>query len=101
VKIEDLARTVSEKSGLEPLAVRNVLETAFALLAEELSKDDKVELRGLGTFVRKQSRKSGKGEKTLFRSWSAAGAKDKDRKERRPRKARKKTQAKAKKENAP
>ena len=64
---------------MKPQAVQNVLEAAFALLGEELNKDKKVELQGLGIFVRKQNRKSKKQEKTLFKSWSAKGAKSKKR----------------------
>lgn len=79
MKIEELTLTISDKTGVEPPAVQKVLEATFALLGERLGKEGKVDLRGLGTFVRKQSRKSDKREKTLFKSWSEKGAKGKKR----------------------
>jgi nucleoid DNA-binding protein len=80
VKIEELTLTISDKSGVEPQAVRNVLEVTFALLGERLSREETVELQGLGTFVRKKSKNSGKQGKTLFKSWTETGAKSKNRK---------------------
>lgn len=80
VKIEELALTISDKSSVEPQAVRKVLEATFAFLGDRLSKEEKVELQGLGTFVRKESRKSNRQGKMLFKSWAATGAKSKKRK---------------------
>ncbi|HEX4160460.1 MAG TPA: HU family DNA-binding protein [Rhizomicrobium sp.] len=80
MKIEELTLTISDNSGVEPQAVRKVLEATFSLLGERLSKEEKVELQGLGTFARKQARKSNKEGKTLFTSWTATGAKSKKRK---------------------
>ncbi|HEY3637430.1 MAG TPA: HU family DNA-binding protein [Rhizomicrobium sp.] len=74
MKLEEMTQTVSEKSGVERQDVRKVLETAFAMLGEELAKGEKVELQGLGTFVRKQNNKAGKKGKMVFKSWSAENA---------------------------
>jgi nucleoid DNA-binding protein len=101
VKIEELTLTVSDKSGVEPQAVQRVLEAAFALLGEELTKERKVELQGLGTFVRKQNRKSDKPGRTLFKSWSATGAKSKKRKAGKGRKKARKKMRKTEKGSSP
>jgi nucleoid DNA-binding protein len=96
VKIEDLTRAVSEQNGAEPGDVRKILDTAFSLLGAQLSKEEKVELQGFGTFVRRKSRKSEKQTRTLFRSWSATGEKGAKRK---AAKARKKARKKTRKSN--
>jgi nucleoid DNA-binding protein len=80
VKIDDLTQTVSDRSGVEPQAVKKILESAFAVLGEELAKEDKLELQGLGTFIRRQNRKPGARGRTLFKSWSVKSARIKKRK---------------------
>ena len=101
MKIEELTLAISDESGVETQAVKKVLESVFALLSERLSKEEKVELQGLGTFVRKQSRKANKQGKTLFKSWSATGSENKKRKAAKGRKkAGKKNSEKPKKRGA-
>ena len=99
MKIEELTEAVSAKCDVELLAIQKVLEASFVILAEELARGEKVEVQGLGTFVRKQGKAPGKKEKTLFKSWSATGAR-KGRASKNGKK-RKKSTRKGKKENSP
>jgi len=97
MEIDELARIVSDRSGIEAAAAQKVLEALFATLGEELAKDEKVEVPGLGTFVRKRGKESGDKAKTLFRSWRGKTAgKRKGKTVRSFRKARKKMPKKAK-----
>lgn len=99
--LKELTLAVSGKSSVEPPIVQKVLETAFEILGAELAKNEKVEIQGLGTFVRRQSRKSGKEGKTLFRSWSAKRTKGNTRKAVNGRKKTKKKTPKRKTEKSP
>jgi nucleoid DNA-binding protein len=100
MKLAELTQAVNAQSSIEPQAVQKVLEAAFAILGEELTKAEKVEIQGLGTFVRKPSRKSGKEARTLFKSWVVAGTKTEQGRTGKGRKKAKKRQ-KRKKENFP
>jgi len=77
VKINEFAESVSVKSGVDPQAAEKVLDAAFAMLSEQMAKGEKIELQGLGTFVRKEAKEPGKKARTIFKPWGAkaAGAK--------------------------
>jgi len=101
MKVGELAQIVSNRSGIEPQAVQKVLEAAFAVLGEALTKEEKVEFEGFGIFERRQNRKSDGNGKTLFRLWSATGTSGKRRKEGKDRRNAKKKTRKAKNESSP
>ena len=55
--MKELVEIVSIKSKVEQKLVRRVLTTAIDTLKDNISKEDKVRVQGLGTFVRRSSKK--------------------------------------------
>ena len=47
---QDIVDSVSEKTGLTKLEVEAVINTSFKEIIMTLSKNEKIELRGFGTF---------------------------------------------------
>ncbi len=79
MKLDELAKAVSAKSGTDSQAAHKVLEATFAVLAEQLAKENKVALQGLGTFIRKEGKEPGKS-RTMFKAWSGKGKMSKEEK---------------------
>ena len=48
---QDIIDSVSEKTGLTKLEVEAVINTSFKEIIMTLSKNEKIELRGFGTFT--------------------------------------------------
>ena len=48
---QDIVDNVSEKTGLTKLEVEDVINTSFKEIIMTLSKNEKIELRGFGTFA--------------------------------------------------
>ncbi len=95
MKLKELAQTVSEKSGVDPQSATKVLHAAFGILSEQLGKDEKVRLQGLGSFVRKEGKQPGKAGRTVFKPWAAKDGQEKPSKEERMAKRKARKQAKA------
>ena len=47
---QDIVDAVSSSTGLSKVEVETVLNHAFDLIIKALEKNDKIELRGFGTF---------------------------------------------------
>ena len=48
---QDIVDSVSKKTGLTKLEVEAVINTSFKEIITTLSKNEKIELRGFGTFA--------------------------------------------------
>ena len=48
---QDIVDSVSKKTGLTKLEVEAVINTSFKEIITSLSKNEKIELRGFGTFA--------------------------------------------------
>ena len=72
--MNEIAQAISAKTGVDVQSTQKVLVAAFAVLGEQLTKEEKVKLEGLGTFLRKAGKEPGKS-RTLFKAWSEKGDK--------------------------
>lgn len=50
----DLINLVSEKAGITRVKAETVVNTIFDSMVESLMKDDRIEIRGFGSFVNRQ-----------------------------------------------
>lgn len=50
----DLINLVSEKSGITRVKAEAVVNTIFDSMVEALMKDDRIEIRGFGSFVNRE-----------------------------------------------
>ena len=50
----DLINIVSEKAGITRVKAETVVNTIFDTMIESLMKDDRIEIRGFGSFVNRQ-----------------------------------------------
>jgi integration host factor subunit beta len=50
----DLINMVSEKAGITRVKAETVVNTIFDSMVEALMKDDRIEIRGFGSFVNRQ-----------------------------------------------
>jgi nucleoid DNA-binding protein len=70
VDIKEVAEKVGAKTGIDVQLAQSVLTQAFAIVGEQLAKEERVALQGFGTFLRKATKEPGKS-RTFFRAWSA------------------------------
>lgn len=57
----DLVTEISEKTGIEKVAVQTTVETLMESVKEAMAKGDNVYLRGFGSFVvKKRAQKTGR-----------------------------------------
>ena len=62
---QQLVEAVSVKTGLESSEVENVLEAVLRSIAEALSANDRVDLRGFGSFtVKDKKERQGRNPRT-------------------------------------
>jgi nucleoid DNA-binding protein len=69
--MKELIETVSTKSKVEEKLVKRVLTTAIDTLKHDISKEDKVKVQGLGTFVRRTSKKDPSKSRISFKPATA------------------------------
>lgn len=50
----DLINLVSEKAGITRVKAETVVNTIFDTMVEALMRDDRIEIRGFGSFVNRQ-----------------------------------------------
>jgi integration host factor subunit beta len=50
----DLINLISEKAGITRVKAETVVNTIFDSMVESLMKDDRIEIRGFGSFVNRQ-----------------------------------------------
>jgi integration host factor subunit beta len=50
----DLINQISEKAGITRVKAETVVNTIFDSMIEALMKDDRIEIRGFGSFVNRQ-----------------------------------------------
>lgn len=61
----DLINLVAEKSGITRVKAETVVNTIFDTMVEALMKDDRIEIRGFGSFVnRKYESRKGRNPRT-------------------------------------
>jgi nucleoid DNA-binding protein len=71
--MKELVEAVSTKSNVEANVVKKVLTAAIAALQTDIAKEAKVKVQGLGTFVRRTSKKDPEKSRITFKP---AGPKD-------------------------
>jgi DNA-binding protein HU-beta len=65
MKKSDLVDTISGRAGLPKGQVQQMVDDVFDLIAEGLSKGEKIDLRGFGTFsVRDSAARTGRNPQT-------------------------------------
>src|SRR6516165_6630135 len=65
MKKSDLVDAISGKAGLPKGQVQQMVDDVFDLIAEGLSKGEKIDLRGFGTFsVRESAARTGRNPQT-------------------------------------
>ncbi len=50
----DLINVISEKAGITRVKAETVVNTVFDSMVESLMKDDRIEIRGFGSFVNRE-----------------------------------------------
>ena len=55
MKKSDLVDAISERAGVPKAQAQNIIEDVFELIADALSKGEKIDLRGFGTFSTRDS----------------------------------------------
>ena len=65
--MKELIEIVSTKSKIEQRIVRRVLTTAIDALKDNILKENKVKVQGLGTFVRRSSKKDPSKSLIMFK----------------------------------
>jgi nucleoid DNA-binding protein len=65
--MKELIETVSTKSKVEQKIVRRVLTTAIDAMKHDISKEDKVKVQGLGTFIRRALKKDPSKSRIMFK----------------------------------
>jgi nucleoid DNA-binding protein len=66
MKLAELAKTASMKSGLDESSVHKALKAAMAALSEQIGKEERTRVPGLGVFVHKAGKEEGKS-RILFK----------------------------------
>lgn len=65
MKKQDLVDAISEKAGLAKSQSQSIIEEVFDLISDSLSKGEKIDLRGFGTFnVRESAARTGRNPQT-------------------------------------
>jgi integration host factor beta subunit len=65
MKKSDLVDAIAGKTGVPKAQAQAIVEDVFELIAEGLSKGEKIDLRGFGTFsVREQAARTGRNPQT-------------------------------------
>ena len=65
MKKADLVDAIAGKSGAPKAQVQQLVEDVFELMADALSRGDKIDLRGFGTFsVRESAARTGRNPQT-------------------------------------
>ena len=65
MKKSDLVDAISGKTGVPKAQAQAIVEDVFELIAEGLSKGEKIDLRGFGTFsVKDQAARTGRNPQT-------------------------------------
>jgi DNA-binding protein HU-beta len=65
MKKADLVDAISGKTGVPKAQAQAIVEDVFDLIADGLSKGDKIDLRGFGTFsVRESAARTGRNPQT-------------------------------------
>jgi nucleoid DNA-binding protein len=59
MKLNELSEIVSKQAKVEETAVRRTLKVTIALLKEQIEKEDRVLIPGLGSFIRKEGKEPG------------------------------------------
>jgi integration host factor beta subunit len=65
MKKSDLVDAIAGKAGVPKAQAQTIVEDVFELIAEGLSKGEKIDLRGFGTFsVRESAARTGRNPQT-------------------------------------
>ncbi len=59
MKLAELSEVLSAKTKVEAASVKKVLTAAFAVLSEQMNKEERTQVQGLGTFIKKAGKKTG------------------------------------------
>ena len=66
MKFTELTEVVSKLAKADEKIVRRTLKAAMAVIREEMEKEDKVLVPGLGSFIRKEGKEPG-SSRTIFK----------------------------------
>lgn len=66
MKFAELTEVVSKLAKFDEKTVRKVLTVALTVIREEMAKEEKALIPGIGTFVRKEGKEPG-STRTVFR----------------------------------
>jgi nucleoid DNA-binding protein len=75
MKLVELSEIVSKQSKQDEASVRKALRAAIAILKEQIAKEERFQVQGLGTFIRREGKEPGKS-RVVFRPAEKKQAKE-------------------------
>jgi nucleoid DNA-binding protein len=66
MKLAELADVVSKQTKVDEVTVRKALKAALSVIKEQIAKEEKFLVPGLGSFIRKDGKEPGES-RTLFK----------------------------------
>lgn len=75
MKINELAEIISKQSKVDEISVRKTLKATIAYMREQIAKEERFIVPGLGSFIRKEGKEPGT-MRTLFKPFKEKEVED-------------------------
>ena len=72
MNLKELVADVSGSTGIGEDSVRRVVKATIVAMSKHMEGDKPMKLQGLGTFMRKPSKKDAEKSRVVFRPWPTA-----------------------------